>query len=269
MLDFNNDHILDLALIDELADEVILVKSLPPAPIVDVSPASLSSTQFPDTIITQTVTVANIGTADLHWQLHETACTAPADVPWLTATPLTGTTTISEVTPIAIQFDATGLPATTYTTNLCLASDDPITPQWSIPVTLTVITEPITYPIINISPAAITSTQTAQKTTTHTITISNSGTADLHWQGNETDCAAPVDIPWLTMAPITGTTAVSSSHDVMIMLSSIGLESGTYETAVCFSSDDPQTAVWLIPVTLTIPQKLQHIYLPFIQHNGS
>ena len=250
MLDFNNDHILDLALIDELADEVILVKSqppAPPAPIVDVSPTSLSSTQFPDTIITQTVTVANIGTSDLHWQLHETACTTPADVPWLTATPLTGTTTISEATPISVQFDATGLPATSYSANLCLASDDSITPQWTMPVTLTVITKPVTYPAINISPAAITSTQTTQTTTTHTLTISNTGTADLHWQGHETDCAAPVDIPWLTMAPITGTTAVSSSNDVMIMLSSVGLESGTYETAVCFSSNDPQTAVWPIP----------------------
>jgi hypothetical protein len=262
MLDFNNDHILDLALIDELADTVTLVENQQPLPAIDIIPTSLASAQQPDTIVTQTVTIANVGTAVLDWQIHENDCTTPSDTPWLITNPVSGTTAVSVNTPIAVQFNSAGLATNTYTSTLCVASNDPTVPEWSLPVTLTVATE---FPIIAIAPAAISSTQTAAATTTHTLTISNTGTADLQWQAHETTCATPTDVPWLTVAPITGTTAVSGSESVSITLDSLGLASGVYETAVCFSSNDPQTAEYPIPITLIIPATTPFtLYLPFI-----
>jgi hypothetical protein len=44
----------------------------PPEPIIAVDPAAVSSTQAPDAVITQTLTVSNIGTGDLSWSIDET-----------------------------------------------------------------------------------------------------------------------------------------------------------------------------------------------------
>lgn len=43
----------------------------PPAPNIDVSPASLASTQASNTTTNQTLTIANNGTADLNWTIDE------------------------------------------------------------------------------------------------------------------------------------------------------------------------------------------------------
>ena len=56
---------------------------------------------------------------------EETACTAPADVPWLSEVPTSGTTAAGASTPVQVTFNSTGLAAGTYTANLCVTSNDP------------------------------------------------------------------------------------------------------------------------------------------------
>ena len=56
-----------------------------------------------------------------------TACDNPADVPWLSLAPTSGTTNSGETTEVTVTFDSTGLPEETYSANLCVNSNDPTT----------------------------------------------------------------------------------------------------------------------------------------------
>lgn len=113
----------------------------PASPNIDVSPASLNSTQLADEVVTQTLTINNVGGADLTWNITEapTDCGTPGDVSWLQATPTSGTTPASGSDDVSVIFDSTGLtPNTTYNGLLCVNSDDPDTPVTPVPVTLMV-----------------------------------------------------------------------------------------------------------------------------------
>ncbi len=52
-------------------------------------------------------------------------CTNPADVPWLSTDPISGTTPAGAMTALDVTFDSTGLAPGTYTANLCIESNDP------------------------------------------------------------------------------------------------------------------------------------------------
>jgi hypothetical protein len=65
-------------------------------------------------------------------------CIAPVDMPWLSLSSYSGTTLPGESTALDVTFDSTGLPAGSYTGNLCVNSNDPATPLMAIPVELTV-----------------------------------------------------------------------------------------------------------------------------------
>jgi hypothetical protein len=68
----------------------------------------------------------------------------PNDYGWLSASPITGTTSASSVTPVTVTFDSTGLPAGVYNGQLCIRSNDIDngpgngTNLVQVPVTLTV-----------------------------------------------------------------------------------------------------------------------------------
>ncbi len=105
--------------------------------------------------VTEPTDTAAIGFPDMHIVMNvtgdatadETACTAPADVPWLSEAPTSGTTAAGASTPVQVTFDSTGLAVGTYTANLCVTSNDPDagpgngTALVVVPVTLDV-TEP-------------------------------------------------------------------------------------------------------------------------------
>jgi uncharacterized repeat protein (TIGR01451 family) len=73
----------------------------------------------------------------------------------------------------------------------------------------------------------------------------------LSWSGQcgETQ---PVDVPWLSEAPITGTVPVSQCQDVVVAFDSTGLNSGDYFARLLITSDDPDTPLITVPVTLTV-----------------
>ncbi|MFN2190369.1 MAG: hypothetical protein ACK2T3_16525, partial [Candidatus Promineifilaceae bacterium] len=65
----------------------------------------------------------------------------------------------------------------------------------------------------------------------------------------------PSDIPWVSVSPTDGTTAAGESDDVVVTFDSTGLEVGTYYGDLCVQSNDPETPLVGIPLTLTIPQE--------------
>jgi hypothetical protein len=53
------------------------------APLIEVDPDSLSSIQLPDVVVTKTLTISNVGDADLDWTIEEAAPPAPVFPPAL------------------------------------------------------------------------------------------------------------------------------------------------------------------------------------------
>lgn len=75
-------------------------------------------------------------------------------------------------------------------------------------------------------------------------------------------CDAPSDVPWLSTAPITGTTVGGATTPVDVAFDSTGLMAGTYTANLCVESNDPdagpgnETSLVVVPVTLTVTQVL-------------
>jgi|GEM_PF-1634623 len=67
----------------------------------------------------------------------ESPCVS-TDVPWLSATPISGTVAPAGDEQVVITFDSTGLTANTYTAQICLLTNDPVNPIVTLPVTMTV-----------------------------------------------------------------------------------------------------------------------------------
>ena len=67
--------------------------------------------------------------------------------PWLSVTPISGTVPSDGGMNASVRLDSTDLIIGTYSTNLSLNSNDPITPQVIIPVTLLVVTAPPEIPV--------------------------------------------------------------------------------------------------------------------------
>ncbi len=105
---------------------------------------------------------------------------APFDVPWLTETPHAGAVWMGECQTVTVGFDSTGLLPSDYFADLSLLSNDPDTPQITLPVTLTV--EP---PEIVLAPPAVQVEMCPEATAAQTFEICNPGHCPLEWTINE------------------------------------------------------------------------------------
>ena len=117
-----------------------------------VSPTSMSSTQLNGTVVSQILTISNIGLIDLDWTLTEAVsgdCNLHGVISWMNTIPGSGTTLPAASTPVTVKFRATNAPpGGPYNAALCLNSNDPFNPVITIPVSLTVIPTDIYLPII-------------------------------------------------------------------------------------------------------------------------
>jgi uncharacterized repeat protein (TIGR01451 family) len=130
---------------DPLTGQVQLPLSLtctapPGPPEISVSPASLSSTQLPDTVKIENFDISNSGEENLIWSIVEapSSCASPAVVPWLAALPDSGSTGPGNSSVVDITVDSTGQSAGTYEAVLCVHSNDPTTPLVEVPVSMIV-----------------------------------------------------------------------------------------------------------------------------------
>ena len=79
------------------------------------------------------------------------ACSSASDIPWLTVSANNGTINPSNSTALNVLFDATGMSPGTHTANLCISSNDPITPMQPVPVAMTVCNTPTAVTDLNLS----------------------------------------------------------------------------------------------------------------------
>jgi subtilisin-like proprotein convertase family protein len=64
-------------------------------------------------------------------------------------------------------------------------------------------------------------------------------------------CSAPSDVPWLSVSATSGSTPAGGTSTVDVTLDTTGLTPGVYEANLCIDSDDPDTPLVVVPVTLT------------------
>ena len=120
----------------------------------------------------------------------------------------------------------------------------------------TLPTECVT-PDIDVSPASLSATQLRGKQTARTVTVKNTallGSVAADWTVTEAaaDCASPSNIPWLSAAPTSGSTAPQQSSTLTATLDSTGLAVGTHTAKLCIASNDPDEATVSIAVTLNV-----------------
>ena len=84
------------------------------------------------------------GAQYIEYVAPQTDCTNPADIPWASTSPISGTTPAGDGVDVVVTLDSTGLAPGTYTGNLCVTSNDPDagpgngTDLVVVPLTLTV-----------------------------------------------------------------------------------------------------------------------------------
>jgi hypothetical protein len=127
---------------------------------------------------------------------------------------------------------------------------------------------------IDIDPTSMSSTQQTGTITDQTLTISNTGTATLSWTIVEEPvstpsgevCDAPADVDWLDADPSAGSTPAAGSSDVTITFDATGLSAGTYEANLCLASNDPDEALVVVPIDLTVEEEFT-LFLPLIKRD--
>jgi hypothetical protein len=70
--------------------------------------------------------------------------------------------------------------------------------------------------------------------------------------GSPVGCSSPEDLPWISVAPDSGSTAPMSTTPVTVSFSAGVLPPGTYDGLLCLDSNDPDTPTLEVPVSLTV-----------------
>ncbi len=110
-------------------------------------------------------------------------------------------------------------------------------------------------PTISLDTTAIEGAAEEGGSTSVPFTIGNTGDADLTWNADTaaTDCAAPETIPWLSVAPASGTVLVGDpATPVDVTLDATTLGAGVYTADVCVHSNDTANPLIALPVTFTV-----------------
>jgi hypothetical protein len=106
-------------------------------------------------------------------------CDSINDIPWASVSPESGSTEAGESSMVDVSFDSADLDLGVYTANLCVSSNDPVTPLVIVPLTMTVECFEVTTATIS-GPEEVLPGEVA----TYTVT----------WEPD--DATPPVDIEW-------------------------------------------------------------------------
>ena len=71
-------------------------------------------------------------------------------------------------------------------------------------------------------------------------------------EGSASACASPSDVPWVSVDLAAGTTPPATTTVVTVTFDATGLNGGLYEGLLCVNSNDPDTPLVEVPVSLTV-----------------
>lgn len=119
--------------IHERTAQMVVIAPPPAAPV------------YPGDTYSQTLVVSNTGSATLTWSLSVAPQTA-----WLSAVPSNGALAPQTAASVTLAVDAAGMQPGNYTAALTVAGNDPQNPQAAVPVTLTVLSRPLTSAALSV-----------------------------------------------------------------------------------------------------------------------
>lgn len=109
---------------------------------------------------------------------------------------------------------------------------------------------------IDVSPSLFASVQPTDTQSMRVLFIGNTGGSDLNWtiteDGSVPACDVANDMPWMSVSPDMGTTAVGDTTEVSVVFDSTGLSDGVYTGTLCIDSNDPMNPQVEVPVELTV-----------------
>ena len=120
----------------------VTVPTASAGPSVTVDQTSIDATAEAGASTAATLAIGNTGSADLTWNIDTAdaaTCATPATTPWISFAPASGTVAVgASDTSVAVTLDAASLGAGSYTTNICVHSNDTAQAVVAVPVTFTV-----------------------------------------------------------------------------------------------------------------------------------
>jgi hypothetical protein len=126
-------------------------------------------------------------------------------------------------------------------------------------------------PGINLSGSSMSQTVDQGESMTQTLTITNTGTADLTWsiaEGSsvvEGGCGTPGDLDWVAVSPSGGTTSGGNSDEVSVVFGGAGVAPGDYIGELCVTSNAPGSPELVVELSLTVIQTEFKVYLPAVR----
>ena len=217
-----------------------------PAPIMWVSPKTISETTSVIGTITKQITVTNYGNAMGTYNAMLEGVTNG----WIS---LAGNTNGS--VPYGnnhVNFNAVintgGLAYGTYTATLKVSTDDIKHPLFEIPCKL--VYEPAT-PELSVSPTSIYETIAPGAVMTKQITVTNTGGAN-----GEYTAKLEGGNGWISLSgATTGTVAGGSNKTFDAIINSEGLDYGTYTATIKITTNDPVHPLFEIPCTIILSKE--------------
>ena len=119
----------------------------------------------------------------------------------------------------------------------------------------------ILEPEIVVTPTALTVQAGPYESVIRTLTISNTGTANLEWTVTfaAASCDEPGARPWVSAAPTAGTAMPGNESTVTVTFDPRGLASGARTGVLCVNSNDADEPTVAVPLSLTIGQYAVHL----------
>ena len=182
----------------------------------------------------QTITITNTGTENLEITGIE------SDVSGLTFDTTTFTVEAGGSQTVTVTFPSST--EGTFSGNITISSNDPNSATSTLSVSITVQPPPV--PAISIQQTAVNFAIDAGQTGEQTITITNTGTADLEITGIESDVSG------FSFSPSTFTLSPDGSQTVTITFPSS--TEGTFSGLITISSNDPNSATQTLSVSVIV-----------------
>ena len=179
----------------------------------------------------------------------EVVCEDITEISWLSVDVDSGTTAPGESDFVEVTVDTTGLSLGVHEAQLCVSSNDSTRAMAGVPVTVHVFDG--APPMIDVAPASLDETVFQGSVEAFDLTVANLGESPLDWEVDETggSCALPT---WLSVDPDIGSVPGDDNQVIAVIVASGALDLGEHNATICLASNDPNTPLVMVPVTITV-----------------
>jgi subtilisin family serine protease len=183
-------------------------------------------------------------------------CSSLGDIPWISASPSSGTTTAGSTDQVSLLFNSSGLVDGPYSGNICIASNDPANPLVVVPVTMDVVTQFG----VELSPASNALSGYPGEIIQYTLNLTNTGSVSDSFKLGLSGSSWPASLPATSIATVGIDQTVQVHVLVTIPPKTPNGNSQTINLTATSIGDGSQTA----SATLTTTAIWPRIYLPLL-----